>query len=154
VLLSHVTRPYCFKNFFLLHIKFLIDVSDDHTDFGDHIPFLGSEGLFSPFWPLKEHIFFIYTKFSIAWWYIFFGPSDLTLGFGEMGHGEMWLGKLWLGKLWLGVKCFRGNGPRVNEPWGNKPWGNGPRGNENMGNRTMPVLKVLDAIHPINCGLF
>jgi hypothetical protein len=42
--------------------------SHDHIDFGPHIPFLGSEGLFSDFWPLKIYIFFIYTKISFDWW--------------------------------------------------------------------------------------
>jgi uncharacterized protein YggT (Ycf19 family) len=45
-----------------------MDISHDHTDFGPQIPFLGSGGLFSPFWPLKVYIFFIFIKFSIDWW--------------------------------------------------------------------------------------
>jgi hypothetical protein len=36
-----------------------------YPSIGNLIPFLGFEGLFSPFGPLKVSIFFIYTKFPI-----------------------------------------------------------------------------------------
>jgi hypothetical protein len=42
-----------------------MDISHDHTDFEPQIPFLGSEGLFLPFWPTKLYNFFIYIKFPI-----------------------------------------------------------------------------------------
>jgi hypothetical protein len=42
-----------------------MDISHDDTDFGPQIPFLGSEGSFSPFRPLKVYIFFIFIKLLI-----------------------------------------------------------------------------------------
>jgi hypothetical protein len=42
-----------------------MDPSHDHTDLGPQVPFLSSEGLFSPFRPLNVFIFFIYIKFLI-----------------------------------------------------------------------------------------
>jgi hypothetical protein len=43
-----------------------MNISHDYTDFGPQIPFLGSEGLFSPLRPLKAYIFFIHIKFLIT----------------------------------------------------------------------------------------
>jgi hypothetical protein len=40
-----------------------MDVSYDYTDFGPQIPFLGSEGLFSPFWPSRVNFFLLHAKF-------------------------------------------------------------------------------------------
>jgi hypothetical protein len=40
-----------------------MDISHDHTDYRAQVPFLGP---FSPFWPLKAYIFFIYIKFPIV----------------------------------------------------------------------------------------
>jgi hypothetical protein len=55
------------KNFFLLHVKFPID---EHVTrsywFWPQIPFLGSEGLFSPFWPTKVYFFLLHVKFPIG----------------------------------------------------------------------------------------
>jgi hypothetical protein len=45
-----------------------MDVSHDHTDLGPKFRFWALGGPFSPFWPLKVYIFFIYIKFPIDWW--------------------------------------------------------------------------------------
>jgi hypothetical protein len=42
-----------------------MDLSYDHTGIEPQIPFLGFNGLFSPFQPLKVYIFLIYLKFPI-----------------------------------------------------------------------------------------
>jgi hypothetical protein len=58
-----------------------MDISHEHTDFGPQIPFLGSEGSFSPFQPLKVYIFFIYIKFLIDGYitrpYGFWAPNSV-----------------------------------------------------------------------------
>jgi hypothetical protein len=59
----------------------LIDLSHNNTDLGAQIPFLGSEGLFSPFWPLKPYKFFIYIKLPIDGYvtrpYWFWAPNSV-----------------------------------------------------------------------------
>jgi hypothetical protein len=52
--------------FCLLHLNsWSMDKSHDHTDFGAQIRFLGSEGLFSFFWPPKSISFLLHVKFTI-----------------------------------------------------------------------------------------
>jgi hypothetical protein len=86
---GYITRPYWFwapnsifglwrpiftfstpKRIFFLNTCKIFDWWIYHTtiDFAPQIPFLGSGGLFSSFWPLKVYIFFIYIKFPIDWW--------------------------------------------------------------------------------------
>jgi hypothetical protein len=60
-----------------------MDMSHDHTDFGAQIPFLGSEGLFSPYDPQK-YIFSCSMLNSrsvdMSHDHIDFGPLILFLG--------------------------------------------------------------------------
>jgi putative effector of murein hydrolase LrgA (UPF0299 family) len=64
----------------------LMDVSHDHTDLGPQIPFLGSEGSFSPLRLLKVCVFCIYIKFLIDAYikrlYEFWNPNSV---FGLLG---------------------------------------------------------------------
>jgi hypothetical protein len=66
------------KYLFLIHIKFPINIFNDHTYFGTKIWFLSSECLFSPSRPPKAYIFFICIKFLfdgyITWPYWFWSP--------------------------------------------------------------------------------
>jgi hypothetical protein len=59
----------------------VLDISHDHIDFGPQIPFLGSGGLFSPFWPPKVYFFLLHVKFPIDWYitrpYLFWSPNSV-----------------------------------------------------------------------------
>jgi hypothetical protein len=64
-----------------------MDISHDHIDFGPQIPFLGSGGLFSPFWPPKVYFFLLHVKFPIDGYitrpYWFLAPNPF-LGSGGL----------------------------------------------------------------------
>jgi hypothetical protein len=58
-----------------------MDISHDHTGFWPQIPFLGSKGLFSPFWPPKVCFFLLHVKFPIDGYitrpYWFWAPNSV-----------------------------------------------------------------------------
>jgi hypothetical protein len=85
-----------------------MDISHDHISFGPQIPFLGSEGLFLPFWPPKAYLFLLHVTFLIDGYvtrsYWFWAPNSvfelwrLIFAFGEKflkSPSHVTLGFLW-----------------------------------------------------------